>query len=192
MSIQQIVNQLIEGNDRFITGKISNRRCGRLQRIALVENQSPFAVILSCADSRVVPELIFDVGLGELFVVRVIGNIANAASIASIEYAITNLNTKLIVVLGHQNCGAVSAAIDGYHDSVNIMQVINHIAPAVKLQKTKNNLNKISKLNAVYTALELTKNSKIIKNATDSEKIRILPAFYHLDSGKVKFLENIN
>jgi len=188
MSFQQIVNRLIEGNIRFVTGKTLSRTFDYSRRKSIINRQSPFAVILSCADSRVVPEFIFDVELGELFVVRVIGNIANTSSIASVEYAIAKLNCKLIIVLGHQNCGAIAATMGNYHDSINLKHIINHIAPAIK---SENNFDEAAKLNAIYTATELIKNSETIKNAIDSNRIKILSAFYQLSSGKVDFLDKI-
>ena len=99
------------GNDNFVNNELTNSNQDSVRRNDVVGGQKPFAVVLTCSDSRVVPELIFDTGIGELFVIRVAGNVANTSSIASIEYAVAHLNVSLIVVLGHQNCGAVTSAL---------------------------------------------------------------------------------
>ena len=99
----------------------------------MIDGQKPYAVILTCSDSRVVPELIFDTGIGELFVIRIAGNVASPSSIASIEYAVTHVDVKLIVVLGHQNCGAVTAALGGVDNGKNIDHLLNFIQPAISL-----------------------------------------------------------
>lgn len=111
MTAEEALNQLKEGNSRYVKGDIKHPHTDIQRRDELTGGQHPFAVILSCADSRVVPELLFDQGLGDLFVIRVAGNVAKDKVIGSIEYAIKFLNSKLIVVMGHENCGAVSASL---------------------------------------------------------------------------------
>ena len=113
MTAQESLSRIKEGNARFVADKLDGKLQDSSRRDSLVKGQQPYAIILGCADSRVVPELAFDAGLGELFTVRVAGNIANTSSIASIEYAVAHCGSKLIVVLGHQSCGAVTAAIAG-------------------------------------------------------------------------------
>ncbi|PLW93333.1 MAG: carbonic anhydrase, partial [Marinilabiliales bacterium] len=108
ISIQKAIKKLEEGNFHFVNDKLKNRNLHAKRRMELVDGQEPWAIILSCADSRVVPELIFDTGIGELFVIRVAGNIANTSTIATIEYAVAHIHTPVIVVLGHENCGAVT------------------------------------------------------------------------------------
>ena len=103
MSIESNLNRLKSGNTNFVNDNLNNDFQDSSRRKAVVDGQNPFAVVLTCSDSRIIPELIFDTGIGELFVIRVAGNIANPSSIASIEYAVAHLNVKLIVVLGHQN-----------------------------------------------------------------------------------------
>ena len=119
MTIQEIEQRLIDGNEKFVANKLEGKLQDSNRRESLTKGQEPYAIILSCADSRVVPELAFDAGLGEIFVIRVAGNVANTSSIASIEYAVAHLGSKIIVVLGHQSCGAVTAAVqggdNGYH-----------------------------------------------------------------------------
>ena len=110
MEINEIVNRLKEGNNRFISDSSINKLKDSTRRELLAGGQAPFAAILGCADSRVAPEIVFDTGLGELFTVRVAGNVANIASLASLEYAVAVLKVTVILVQGHSSCGAVSAA----------------------------------------------------------------------------------
>lgn len=172
---------LKSGNKRFASDRPVHERQDAARRKELKDGQSPFAVILSCADSRVVPEMIFDTGLGELFVVRVAGNIANTSSIASIEYAVAHLGSKLIVVMGHESCGAVGAAVSDDSLGYNLNHLVCHIKPAL----SKSSVNTIVKKNAKLTAEELKARSSIIAGA---KGLQIVPAYYELGSGKVKFL----
>ena len=150
MNIQEIKQRLIEGNNQYVEDK-ENLLSDKVLRNSLTNGQYPFAIILSCADSRVVPEMIFDCNIGELFVVRVAGNIANTSSIASIEYAVAHLDCKLIVVLGHESCGAVTAAIKGGDNGKNINHLCSYIEPAVNLSNSSN-VNDVVKENAKINA----------------------------------------
>ncbi|MFK7749240.1 MAG: carbonic anhydrase [Kordia sp.] len=131
---KKITKRLDAGNKRFIDVKSIHPNVGRERRKCTAENgQKPYAIVLSCADSRVPPELIFDTGIGDLFVVRIAGNIANTSAIASIEFAVAVLGCQYILVLGHESCGAVQAAIDGGEPaSPSLEHLVNHIKPAVK------------------------------------------------------------
>lgn len=151
----------------------------------LIENQRPFAVILSCSDSRVSPEIIFDTGLGELFVVRVAGNIANRSSIASIEYAVANLGTRLVVVMAHQRCGAVAAAIEGGGGSKDLSHLISYIRPA--LEPPERDVDVVARRNARINTERLADESDIIRAAVESDRVRITTAFFQLSSGEVEF-----
>lgn len=187
MTIQESLNRLKEGNVRFVENNLNGNLQDSTRRDSLVGGQKPYAIILGCADSRVVPELTFDTGLGELFVVRVAGNVANSSSIASIEYAVTHLDTRLIVVLSHQNCGAVTAAIAGGDNGYNLNHLLSHITPAITASKEGGTVDEVSKINAKLTAEELINRSEIIKVAFDKEEVQIVSAYYNLDSGKVDF-----
>ncbi|RKY98434.1 MAG: carbonic anhydrase [Ignavibacteriae bacterium] len=187
MEINEIIDKLKKGNERFTSGTPERKPQDTSQRKLLVTGQSPFAVILGCADSRVVPEFIFDTGLGEIFTVRVAGNVANVASIASIEFAVSNLNVKLVLVLGHSNCGAVSAAVDGGDLGYNLNSLLTHITPAIE-QTPGGSIDEIIKKNAELNADELVKRSAIIAEAVKSGKLKIVPTYYHLESGEVEFL----
>ncbi|CAI8285070.1 MAG: carbonic anhydrase [Bacteroidetes bacterium MED-G17] len=185
MTQTEILNRLKNGNLKFVEDKLKGGNNDQSRRNALTSGQSPFAIVLSCADSRVVPEMLFDTGLGELFVIRVAGNIANASSIASIEYAVAHLKTSLIVVLGHESCGAVKAAISGGDLGKNLNHLVSYINPAVKSGLAeKETIHSNARLNAE----RLLSDSEIIKSAADEGKVKIVSAYYNLSSGVVDFL----
>ena len=188
MTIQEILDRLKEGNARFIADKLDGKLQDSSRREDLTSGQAPHTIVLSCADSRVVPELAFDSGLGELFVIRVAGNIANTSSIASIEYAVAHLGTSVIIVLGHQSCGAVTAAVGGGDNGYNLNHLLSHITPSVASSGEGATVNDVVKENAVQQSHELLNRSRIIHDAVNDGKLKIVPAYYHLDSGKVEFL----
>lgn len=188
MTKDEVLNRLKEGNNRFTTDKKEGKLQDKARREELTKGQSPYAIVLSCADSRVVPELAFDSGLGELFTVRVAGNVANSSSIASIEYAVAHLGTEIIVVLGHESCGAVNAAMAGGDNGYNLNHLLSHIAPAIAASGKDAAVADVVKKNAELTAQELKTRSTIIREAAESGKVKIVPAYYNLDSGKVDFL----
>jgi len=188
MTIQEVLNRLTEGNDRFVSDKLDGKLQNSSRRGELTSGQEPYAIILSCADSRVVPELAFDTGLGEIFVVRVAGNIANNSSMASIEYAVAHCGSSVIVVLGHEACGAVTAAAKGGDNGHNLNHLLYHITPALNACGPDADVNDIVRKNAQLNAEELTSRSGIIRDAVKNGSVKIVPAYYHLGSGKVEFL----
>ena len=187
MEITEVIQRLKDGNSRFVADKLDGKLQDSKRREALTGGQAPYAIVLGCADSRVVPEFIFDTGLGELFTVRVAGNIANPASIASIEYAVTQIKSSVIVVLGHESCGAVAAALDGGDTGYHLNLLLAHILPAKEAIQDKD-MTSIIKKNAELTASELELRSPILSEAVKSRQLKILPAYYHLASGEVEFL----
>jgi len=188
MTIQESLNRLKEGNARFVADHLDGRLQDSSRRESLIGAQKPYAIILSCADSRVVPELAFDTGLGELFVIRVAGNVANSSSIASIEYAVAHLaGSSLIVVLGHEGCGAVTAAVNGGDNGYNLNHLLSHITPSIAASKKGATVNDVVKKNAELTVGDLKSRSEIIRNAVDKGEAKIVHAYYHLDTGKVDF-----
>ena len=188
MNIQDVKTRLQEGNDRFVADKLDGKLQDSARRTNLTGGQEPYAIVLSCADSRVVPELAFDTGLGELFVVRVAGNVANSSSVASIEYAVAHCGSQVIVVLGHQSCGAVTAAINGGDNGYNLNHLLAHITPAINASDANATIEDVVRMNAALNAKELVDRSKIIGDAVRKGDVQILPAYYNLDSGKVEFL----
>lgn len=187
-STEDIINRLKSGNDRFVDDRLESANQDSARRKTQTEGQQPFAIILSCADSRIVPELAFDTGIGELFLVRVAGNVANTSSIASIEYAVAHLGTKVIVVLSHESCGAVTAAVKGGDNGYNLNHLLAHIAPAIAESGNNIQVNEVAKKNAILTTRDLVDRSSIIADAVNSNKLDIVPAYYHLNTGKVEFL----
>lgn len=187
-SIPEVLERLKAGNQRFVADKLDGKLQDSSRRTFLTSGQEPYAIILSCADSRVIPELAFDAGLGELFVVRVAGNVANTSSMASIEYAVAHIGSPVIVVLGHESCGAVTAAVNGGDNGYNLNHLLAHITPAIQASNKEATVNEVVKKNAQLTKNDLINRSAIIKKAVDSGKLSIEPAYYSLGSGKVTFL----
>lgn len=188
LSWEAALARLKEGNARFVEDKLDGKLQDSNRRNQLAGGQAPYAIILSCADSRVVPELAFDTGLGEIFVIRVAGNVANTSSIASIEYAVAHLGVNLIVVLGHESCGAVTAAIAGGDNGHNLNMLLAHVQPAIAASESGADVNTVVKKNAELTGGELAGRSSIIGNAASSGKLKIMPAYYNLGSGAVDFI----
>ncbi len=205
MAPDEALQKLMDGNKRFIENKLSNAAgCDSATRTSLANSQKPYAIILSCSDSRVPPESIFDKGLGEIFVVRVAGNVLDPIVLGSIEYTAEHLGSSLIMVLGHERCGAVTATVDSQGKSTgskNIDAIVKEIEPSVKLgaqdcvackdekdcAATKKNelVNCVIDTNAKTIAANLTKNSEILKHLAEEKKIKIIAAKYDLDDGRV-------
>ena len=188
-SAEEVWNSLVAGNARFVAGKPQPHALVPL-RHKLTSGQSPKAIVLSCSDSRVGPELIFDETLGDLFVVRTAGNVADSVALGSIEYAVEHLHSPLLVVLGHQACGAVTAACSGEKmPSSNLEAIVDRINPAVTQAKTyaKGNdlIESAIKENVHQSAKDVLANSEIIRDAVRSGKLNVIEAEYELDSGKV-------
>jgi len=187
------LERLVKGNRRYVEG-LSRRQDFAVDRAALVGGQNPYAAILGCADSRVAPELAFDTGRGDLFVVRLAGNFANKDAIASFEYGVAVLGTPLIVVLGHTSCGAVSSTIRAVKDGAtfpgHIPSLIHNISPAVKAaQKEQGDLlTNSTRENVLLNVENLKHDSPILERAVKEGRLKIVGGIYHLDTGKVELL----
>lgn len=188
LSWSEALERLKSGNARFVNDTLERPLQDGTRRGELTGGQHPFAIILSCADSRVVPELTFDAGLGEVFVIRVAGNVANTESLASIEYAVAHLGVNLIVVLGHESCGAVTAAIAGGDNGYNLNMLLAQITPAIAASSDKS-VNAVVKKNAEMTSADMVARSGILQKEIDAGKLKIVPAFYNLGTGAVDFME---
>ena len=184
-SANEALAKLKEGNSHYIVDS-EDVNSTKEVRTGLVKGQKPYAIILSCADSRVIPESIFDANAGEIFVLRVAGNVANTSTIASIEYAVAHIGTKLIIVLGHQSCGAVTAALAGGDNGHNLNHLLCHITPAIHNGESKE-VNDVVKRNATLNAQYLKDRSEIINNAT-KDGLEIRSAYYSLETGEVEYL----
>jgi carbonic anhydrase len=174
---------LMRGNQRFIAGHLTYSHLAA-QRAHTREHQNPPVTVLSCADSRVPPELIFDETIGQLFVVRVAGNVVDDFNVASIEYAILNRYTKMIVVMGHESCGAVDAALgpDSPAWSGDLLKLVTKIRE--NLDGKKPPLREAVEMNAQATAKQLLARSKIVSDAVRDGRVQLVTAYYSFD-GKV-------
>jgi carbonic anhydrase len=194
MNPGEALKRLMEGNERFQTDKTHHPLLHSARREDLVGGQSPFAVILSCADSRVPPELIFDQGLGGLFVVRLAGNTVTRAGLESIDYAIRHLGTDLIMVLGHDRCGAVKGAISecSSKPEADLPEIFRNICPAVGLARKKSDDDLESRAIDLNVAeqVKILKKSALFKKRVGDRSLKIVGARYNLESGKVELLDN--
>ena len=189
-SPDQALEQLLDGNKRFVGATLSHPHQDGAHRISLGKGQHPFAAILTCADSRVPPEVLFDQGLGDLFVVRVAGNILNDQLLGSLEYATSHLSTPVIMVLGHTKCGAVGAVATGAELDGHIASLAPAIQPAVdKVKDQEGDLtDNASREVARMTAEQMVNSEPIMANQVKAGKVKIVPAFYDLESGEVALL----
>lgn len=190
MNPDEVLDILRAGNERYLNGK-THKHDFHADRAELVQSQHPIAAVLSCSDSRVVPQFAFDQGSGKLFVVRVAGNIATAYGIASLEYAVEYLDTPLIYVLGHTSCGAVDAAIkvvkDGAELPGELPDLVELITRAVHNTEsmTGDHLTNAVQENVRLTVAHLTNSSQIIQSRMESGKLRVVGGVYELASGKI-------
>ena len=187
-----VLKDLQQGNARFVAGKAKHPDESVAHRKELAGGQHPEAVILGCADSRVPPELVFDEGLGDLFVVRVAGNVADPVDVGSVEYAVEHLGVGVVVVLGHHSCGAVTSTVEaGGKAEGNIGAILAEIQPAVEQAKASPGkeglVDDAVHLNAQRTAAALVERSPILKKAVEEKKLKIVAAVYDLKSGQVEW-----
>jgi carbonic anhydrase len=181
----------MEGNDRFVAGQSIHPDQTNERRLALAGGQSPFAIVLTCSDSRVAPELFFDQGLGDLFVIRNAGNVLDDHVIGSMEYAVEHLHVPLIIVVGHEKCGAVTAAVAGGEVPGHLHSVTDDIAPAVEQSKNLpgDKVDNAVRANAQRAAEILTHVEPVLKAAVGRTNLLILAARYDLDTGKIEILK---
>lgn len=189
---------LIEGNERFVSNRSANREYSSIANVTKLD-PCPFASFLSCSDSRAPVELVFDQALGDIFSVRLAGNIASDKAIGSLEFASKYLGSKLIVVMGHTSCGAVKAACDNFMDG-HIGEIINLIKPAIRHEnsilnaenrssKNPDFVEKVNKLSVQYQIDTIIRCSDIVEDMIQAKQIAMIGAIYDIATGKVKFLE---
>ena len=187
------LNELMKGNARYVKG-LTRRHDFRSERAALALDQNPYVGILSCADSRVAPELAFDSVRGDLFVVRVAGNFVNDENIASLEYGIAVLNTPLIMVLGHSSCGAISATIKSIDSKStlpgHLPSLVAALTPAVNAARTQSGdlMENAAKANVRMNMDRLKKATPIISKAVEDKKVRVVGGYYSLSTGVVELI----
>lgn len=187
----EALKRLMEGNKRYVSGKTKGPNRSAARRTELARAQHPIAVIVSCSDSRVPPELLFDQGFGDIFVVRTAGNIVDAVALGSIEYAVDHLGTKLVLVLGHERCGAVTAAMQGGEAPGNIKSVVEAIKPAVEKGKARHTghgeiLDSCIISNVKQVAEKIRTAKPILSEKVEDGMLKVMGAYYDLDSGVVK------
>lgn len=195
VSASEALERLEAGNKRFVSDSPIRPNSDAARRRELVAGQHPFATIISCADSRVPAELIFDQGLGDLFVIRIAGNISNYAILGSVEYASLHLGVNLIVVLGHRSCGAVSAAVDsvdfdGPATYSHVNELLDAIRPAVRIARSQGNddlLERSVQQNAIMVAEQVRRSEPVIAGL-EAQGVEVHSAYYDLESGKVDWL----
>jgi len=190
LSPEAALERLEDGNERYVEG-VTRRHDFKHEREALASGQNPYAAILSCADSRIAPEYAFDSGRGDLFVCRVAGNFASEESVASLEYAVSALATPLIMVLGHDACGAVDATIKSLKDNTtlpgHLPSLVAAIAPSVKAVSSQagDALANAIKQNVIDTVAKLKSSTPILSAAVEQGKLKVVGGIYRLRDGKV-------
>lgn len=191
-----VLQILKEGNARFVAGDVTTRDHSALIRLA-VAGQFPGGIVLSCVDSRVPVEDVFDQSIGDVFVARVAGNFENTDILGSMEYATAVVGSKLVLVLGHENCGAVKSAIDGA-ELGNITPMLANIKPAIarvsdydgdKSSKNPEFVHRVAEANVRLTIEDIRRRSEVLRGLEEEGKIKIVGALYDMDTGMVEFLD---
>jgi carbonic anhydrase len=191
----EVIAMLTKGNERFAAGQPTYPHEGARRRAEVSAGQHPLATVISCSDARVPPEILFDEGIGDLFIVRVIGNIGGADETGSAEYGVEHLGTPLLVVLGHTSCGAVTAAVTHAEVRGSIPPLLAHIQPAVRTARREHPELKAEALipdtihaNVFHSIEELFNRSEAIRSRVRSGKLKVVGAIYDLKSGRVNWL----
>ncbi len=196
-SPEEAIRALKTGNSRFFSGTARRPELSAAERRSQILAQTPFAVVLSCSDSRVPTEIVFDQGLGTLFITRVAGNVIETGTLGSIEYGIGHLKSHVVVVLGHEGCGAVKAALlppeERARETENIQALLNSIVPAISgISKIRDEKAKLREAVVANVRLQVQnlKKVKYVQGAVKSGKIAVIGAFYEITSGAVDFFES--
>ena len=200
ISAIEALQRLSEGNRRFAAGTSNRNEADVLAHLAeLQDGQTPFAIVLACSDSRVPVEMIFDQGLGDLFVIRVAGNVVAPSQVGRVEYAASQLGTRLVVVLGHSNCGAVDATLkelrrEQEHRSPNLRAIVDRIRPAIEPltdQDENVDLQTAVIANVNHSVARLKHGSLILEQMIESDELTIVGAEYSIERGEVNFLDDV-
>lgn len=189
-NIDPHLKKLLDGNKRYVSGNLKHPRQGERRRKQVVKGQSPFAVIVGCSDSRIPPEIIFDQGLGDLFVIRVAGNIVDDVAMGSVEYAVDHLGTTLVVVLGHGSCGAVTACAQGGEAHGHIASIMTAIKPAVaQAQSLEGHLvDNAIRVNVNLMAEKIRSTGPILPGYIGEGKVTVVGAYYNIETGAVEVI----
>lgn len=202
MTAQEALQRLKQGNQNFVKGDTQYKMLSQLERAELAnQSQNPFAIILGCSDSRVPAEMVFDQGLGDLFVIRVAGNIVAPSQVGSVEFAAEHYQCPLVVVLGHSQCGAIQATIDSLQHpektaSRNLMSIVNRVRPAVEMlfqtelaHDTEKLCKHAVKANVFASVNQLRHGSAVLENLIEKGQLAIVGAEYSLETGEVIFFD---
>ena len=191
MSAEQALKLMLEGNQRFVAGKLEHPNQTPARRAKVAKGQHPFASVLACSDSRTPPEIIFDRGLGDLFTVRVAGNVADQVVIESLDYSVTHLGVRVVMVLGHRRCGAVIAAVEGHEEEGDVGPMLSELKPAVAASRgmpgdpvedaVRENVKLVVKNLATSTELSAMVNSG---------ELKIVGGIYDLETGTIELLKD--
>jgi carbonic anhydrase len=187
----EALQRLLEGNKRFASSRMHHPSISPERRMEIIEGQKPFVVVLGCSDSRVPPELVFDQGLGDLFVVRTAGHVLDRIAFESIEYAVSHLGAPLVMVLAHSDCGAVTAAVSQRNaPPENVNRLVSEILPAVEEASSRQEdlVNRASKIHARRTAERLSSALLDLDSSDRSGSLTVVPAYYDLKAGLVEVL----
>ncbi|EZQ10412.1 MULTISPECIES: carbonic anhydrase [unclassified Acinetobacter] len=202
LTAQEALERLKIGNQRFVEGQTKHQRLlTHHERAQMAETQEPFAIVLGCSDSRVPAEMVFDQGLGDLFVIRVAGNIVAPSQVGSVEFAAESFNCPLVIVLGHTHCGAIDSTIEALRNpqqppSVNLMSIVNRVRPSVEIlmqTELKDDLKKLSvhavRSNVFASVNQLRHGSAVLENLIAQGKLKVVGAEYSLETGEVTFFD---
>lgn len=202
LTAQEALERLKVGNARFVKGEVSQQNhLTHQERALLAGEQNPFAIVLGCSDSRVPAEMVFDQGLGDLFVIRVAGNVVAPSQVGSVEFAAERYDCAVVVVLGHSHCGAIQATIDTLMHpeqpaSSNLMSIVNRVRPSVEMlmqTELKNDLKKLSthaiRSNVFSSVNQLRHGSAVLESLIEKGKLIVVGAEYSLESGEVTFFD---
>ena len=204
ITAEQALQRLREGNRRFVASlRELPQALPTVRRFELTREQKPFAIVLGCSDSRVPAEIVFDQGLGDLFVIRVAGNIVAPSQVGSVEFAASRFGTRLVVVLGHSQCGAVSATIEellqpAENQSRNLRSIVDRVRPSVEpLMRTelKNDLPALMhsavRANVSYSVNHLRYGSEVLESLIRNDGLRVIGAEYSIETGEVEFFDGV-
>src|SRR3954463_10487362 len=203
LTATEALARLEEGNRRFIANQTTSDQLDHARRAALAARQEPFAIILGCSDSRVPAELVFDQGFGDLFVIRVAGNIVAPSQIGSVEFAASRFGTRLVVVLGHSGCGAITATLEeitGHttSQSRNLRSIVDRVRPSVEkiLTRREDNdeealIREAVRANVRASVHQLKRGSELLEELTVNDGLLVVGAEYSLETGVVTFLDNV-
>ncbi len=190
IAINEALQTLLDGNKRFAAMEQTHPNQDRTRRDEVKAGQKPFAVIVGCSDSRIPPEILFDQGIGDLFIIRLAGNIVDDTALGSIEYAVDHLGTRLVVVLGHSKCGAVTATAKGGEAHGHIGSIAQAILPALENVKGQSGdlVDNAIRENAKLVTATIASSKPILEKMVEEGKIRVVPLYYDIDTGLVERL----